>query len=329
MKTPKFWFKNRYNLLSLILLPLSLFWILGTLINKIKFRKISKCKVPVICIGNITAGGSGKTPITIALAKLFKKQNKNVHIIYKAFNVSVKNNCMRVNIKDSSLKVGDEPLILAKAATTWICKKRQYGINKAINSGADIILLDDGLQDDTIHKDYSIMVINEKQGFGNRHLIPAGPLRCNIKSGLKKADCIFFYGTKKNLKSLLPNNNKKIILVRVRTDIKNLKILANKKFTAFAGIAYPGNFYDLLKKNKINIIHKLSYPDHYKYKKKDLEKIINTAKNINSSIITTEKDYVKLPYYFKKYIYKLQIVVDFDMNSFLNHFRRKINDSYK
>ena len=328
MKTPKFWYKNYHNYLSLALYPISLLWQTGTILKKIKLKKKFRTNVPVICVGNIIAGGAGKTPVTIALAKALKNKNKKVHIIYKLFNTKIKSNYLKVTLKDKSCLVGDEPLLSSKIATTWVCKKRSYGIRAAVNDGAEIILLDDGFQDNTIHKDYSIMVINSKQGFGNKLLIPAGPLRERITGALNKADCIFFYGTRKDFLSLLPKCKIKTYFVKIRSTSSNLTKALKKKFIAFAGIAHPENFYSFLEKINIDIAHKISYPDHYQYKEKDFEKILNLSKITKTCIITTEKDYVKVPYKFKKNIYELSITIDFDIDSFLSHFGQKINELY-
>ena len=328
MKTPKFWFKNNYNFLSLTLYPLSLLWLIGSKLKKLQLKKNFKVNVPIICVGNIIAGGGGKTPVTIALAKSLKNQNKKVHIIYKLFNTKIKGNYLKVALKHKASLVGDEPLISSKITHTWVCKKRSYGIRAAVEDGAEIILLDDGFQDNTIHKDYSIMVINGKQGFGNRLLIPAGPLRESITGALNKVDCIFFYGTKKDFYSLLPKCKVNVYFVRIRSISNYLPKASKKKFIAFAGIAHPENFYSFLKTMNIDVTQEISYPDHYKYKEKDFEKILNLSKSTKTCIITTEKDYVKIPYKFKKNIYKLSITIDFDIDSFLYHFGKKINELY-
>ena len=251
---------------------------------------------------------------------------KNPHIIYKVFNTKLKSNTVKVNLTDDPFLVGDEPLISANSAPTWVCKERQYGIRDAIKHGADIIILDDGLQDQSIHKDYSILVINQKQGFGNGLLIPAGPLRSSIKNTIKKVDSIFFYGSKNGLHSILPKCSIKTILVKLHAVNSDLRALPKSRFLAFSGIAHPNNFYSFLKSKKINVKKTISYPDHFKYKKKDLDKLIQISKNIKSSIITTEKDYVKIPASYRKDIYKLSVDIDFDKKGFLHHFKESLDE---
>ena len=328
MKTPKFWYNNSLNLSSILLYPFCLIWAVGSRIMKLKINKSYKFNIPVICVGNIIAGGGGKTPLTLALANLLTKTNKNVHVIYKVFNTKINSNSLKVNIKNDPRVVGDEPLLSSRITSTWVCKKRIYGIQEALKNGAEMILLDDGFQDNSIYKDYSIMVINKNQGFGNRYLIPAGPLRQNIKPALNNTDCIFFYGSKKELSKILPECKVKTIFVDILAKNQEIKKYSKRKFLAFAGIAHPENFFSFLRKNNIFLKQTISFPDHYKYKEGDIKKLIKLSTLKNVDIITTEKDYVKIPEKYKKNISKISISLKFDANNFLNHLKKKINEPY-
>ena len=195
MKTPKFWYKDN-SILKYILYPLTSLWLLGSYLKK-AYVKPKKFSIPIICVGNIIAGGSGKTPLTIQLAKLFLKKKYVVHIIKKQYKSKNEQIVTLVHEKSDPALVGDEPILTSKITSTWLVKDRKVGIKLAIKKGANLIILDDGYQDYSIIKDFNILTINERQQFGNKNIIPAGPLREKIYNGIKKADSIFFYGKKK------------------------------------------------------------------------------------------------------------------------------------
>ena len=174
MKTPLFWY-NKKSKLPILLFPLSIIWLLFFYIRNL-IRVKYYFDVPIICVGNIIAGGGGKTPLILELCKILNKKNQ-VHVIYKAYKVNIKKQVVKVDSRLNANNVGDEPLLISKYATTWVCNKRKNGIKKAIKEGAKLILLDDGLQDQSIKKTLNILVANEIQGHGNSKIIPSGPLR--------------------------------------------------------------------------------------------------------------------------------------------------------
>lgn len=310
MKTPVFWFKKD-SILKYLLFPLTYIWKAGYKYKKIK-ATCHSYPIPIICIGNIIMGGGGKTPLVIEVSKDLKKIGKNVHIVYKAFNVKLKINALEVTKDSNPKEVGDEPILASSFSTTWIAKTRKYGIEKAIQNGADVILLDDGFQDYTIKKDFSLLVINSRQNFGNGFLFPSGPLREKIENGINKANCIFYYGNKRNFNKLVPKNKKPVFFVKIKPSKNKLKQLDKKKLIAFAGIAHPSNFFYTLYENNLHVIKKYYFSDHKNYKNNDLEKIINYSKSINSYVLTTEKDYIKVPKKFRSKIDFLPVSVNYD-----------------
>ena len=324
MKTPKFWYDNK-SFYFLLFYPLSLVWMLLSYIKKIAVYS-NNYKVPIVCVGNIIAGGAGKTPLSIEIAKLFKKKNVNAHLIYKSFNKYFRKSVAEVTKKDLSFELGDEVILASKSAKTWVCKKRHYGIKEAEKKGADIIILDDGMQDYTIKKDFTILVINSAQMFGNNCIIPAGPLRESIYSGVLKSDCIFFYGNKRQFKRLLPFYKKNVYFPSIVVCRDTLKKLKNKKIVAFAGIAHPSNFYNTLKNNGLKLIKYYSFSDHHFYKINEINEIINYANSNNAAIVTTEKDYVKLSRKYQKRIEVMPISINFNYAHFLNTIKENIYD---
>ena len=322
MKTPQFWYKKK-TLFSLALLPLSGLWLIASYLRN-KLKKKHYFDIPIICIGNAIAGGSGKTPLILELCKHYKNKKISVHVIYKAYKINISNKAMKINKTHTFEDVGDEPILISKQATTWVCKKRKDGINAAISDHADLILLDDGLQDNAILRNINIIVVNEKQGNGNGLVIPAGPLRERISTSLHKSDCMFFYGDKLIAKKLFYKYEKKIFTGNIMTDIALLNYIKNKKIIAFAGIAHPDNFFNLLSKYKLKLIKKIYFPDHYIYSKKEILKIINLSKIQSAKILTTSKDYTKIPDDLKKYITVIQINVNFEKKLLLNFINKKI-----
>ena len=323
MKTPKFWYLKK-STLSVLLYPLSLIWLLlAHLRNLVQTKR--EFNVPIICVGNLIAGGSGKTPLIIELCKILKKKNISVHVIYKAYKTNIYRKVIEVNNKLESEYIGDEPLLTSKYATTWVCKKRKEGIEKAIIEGAKLILLDDGLQDSSIKKTLNILVVNEIQGNGNSKIIPAGPLREKIPKSLNKSDCIFFYGSRLNFKKLFPYYKKRIFYGKIKSNINNLKIKKNARIVAFSGIAHPTNFFSLLIGNKLNLIKSFSFEDHYKYERKDLNRIVDFSKKTKSStILTTSKDYVKIPNDLRKNVTEIKICIEFNKKIFYKFLDNKI-----
>ncbi|MBF96200.1 MAG: Tetraacyldisaccharide 4'-kinase [Alphaproteobacteria bacterium MarineAlpha9_Bin4] len=324
MKTPKFWFRSS-PVLEKLLFPLSCLWMLGSSLNRV-FTNPIKFNIPVICVGNLIAGGGGKTPVTIKLAKFLIKKGHKVHIIKKQYKSKNKEKLILVKKNSDPKLVGDEALLTAKVATTWLVKKRSTGIEKAIKCGANIVILDDGHQDYSIVKDYSILTIKDAQEFGNSKIIPAGPLRESIERGFRKADHIFYYGKINRSKFNCLKKNIPISLVKVQHNKKIIfKRIKNKNVLAFSGIAHPDNFFNSIAKYNLKLIKKIEFPDHYSYTVDDIKRIVTIAKNFKLSIVTTEKDYVKISKKFRAKINSIPLQIKFDENNFYKLFYLKVN----
>jgi tetraacyldisaccharide 4'-kinase len=189
-------------------------------------------------------------------------------------------------------------------------KKRIEAIREAIQNKANVAILDDGFQDFSINKNLSIVCFNEKQWIGNGLVIPSGPLREDL-SALKRADCVIINGEKNiDIESKILNKNKEVKIFYTKYKGLNIDEFKNKEVTAFAGIGNPENFFNLLKDNNINVVKEMKFPDHYNYSKKELENLINEAKENNTILITTEKDYFRIDENYKKNINYLKIAVD-------------------
>jgi len=289
---PKFWDKNQISFFSILLFPIAL---LIKLLNLFK-RSITKtyqCSIPVICVGNIYLGGTGKTPLCIEIFSILKDLNMNPVFIRKKYD-----------------SFQDEVNLQKQIGPIYQNKKRIEAIREAIQNKANVAILDDGFQDFSINKNLSIVCFNEKQWIGNGLTIPSGPLREDL-SALKRANCVIINGEKNiDIETKILNKNKVVKIFYIKYKAQNIDEFKNKKVTAFAGIGNPENFFNLLKDNNINIVKKIKFPDHYNYSKKELENLINEAKENNTILITTEKDYFRIDKNYKKNINYLKIAVD-------------------
>ena len=311
MKTPRFWSSN--NIISYILIPLSWAYLIATKIDGF-FTKKTKINKTVICIGNLIAGGSGKTPTAIAIGKIIENLiNKKFVYLTRGYK-GEKQEFLSVNQALKQLtKVSDEAILLNEVAQTFIARNRAFGAKRIEQmKEAEIIILDDGLQNNNLSKDIKIIVIDGFVAFGNCKLIPAGPLRQNIKSGLAMADLVIIINeiNDENLNLIKKNYHGKIIFAK--TICKNLELFDNNKnYLAFCGLAYPDKFFNFLTKQNLSLIEKINFADHYYYNNEELKKLITKAEEQNCQLITTKKDWVKFPSSYQKIINYLDIEVEF------------------
>ena len=289
---PKFWEKNN-NLISLLLLPVSFFLQLLIIIKK-KLTSEHSFKIPVICIGNIYLGGTGKTPLSVLIAKELKKHNKKPAIIKKYY----------------SEHIDEHNLINNSLDCLFLNKQRSKAINIAEKEQYDVAILDDGFQDYSIKKNLNILCFNNNQLIGNGMTLPSGPLRESINA-IKKTQIVLINGNKNELfeKKILSVSNKvKIFYSKyIPTNIEEFK---NKKLFAFAGIGNPNNFFKLLTENNLSVHKKVSFPDHYKFSKSEIQKMIDESLKNNFQLITTEKDYFRIKSYGFKNIKFLKITLE-------------------
>jgi len=286
---PKFWDKNKISLFALLLYPVSLFVKLLFFFKKL-FTKANKFSVPIICVGNIYIGGTGKSPFCIELFSILKDLNKNPSFIRKKYE---------------SFK--DEIALLEQNGKVYEEKKRARAIEKAVLNESDVLILDDGFQDFSIKKDLSIICFSERQWIGNGFTIPSGPLREELSS-LKRANIVVINGKKNvSIDEKILEKNSKIKIYYTMHRPKNIEDFKNKKIFAFAGIGNPDNFFDLLTDNKINVAEKRYFPDHFNYSDKQIENLIDKAKKINATLLTTEKDYLRIKENYKKNVNFLKI----------------------
>ena len=274
-----FWSKNN-NLYSFILFPFSLLIQLLFFLKNI-FLKTKKISIPVICVGNIYICGTGKTPLSIEIVRILKTFNMAPVLVKKFYTDQF------------------DEIDLIKSKNIEIIKNssRYIALKEAEERGFKSVVLDDGFQDHSIYKDLSILCFNEKQLIGNGFTIPAGPLREPL-GALRRSKIILINGKKdEDFENKIKSINNEINIFYSKYIAQNSNKFLNENILAFAGIGNPENFFDLLKENNINVEKKISFPDHYNYSKKELDKLLKISKENNLKLLTTEKDFFRIKHF--------------------------------
>lgn len=326
MKTPKFWYALKKNSLpSLLLTPFA-----GLYERAAHYHRANSnpkpVTVPVICLGNLVAGGSGKTPTAISLMKLLRDSNFFLSpcFVTRGYGGKIKGP-ERVDGTNSAVFWGDEALLLARTATTYVSVNRYEGAEAAIFNGADAILLDDGLQNYDLQKDVSFAVMDGRMGFGNGKIIPAGPLRQPIQDGIDRTDAFILIGEdfRHSLTQIPPHKP----VFRATINVRDTIDLPNVPYIAFCGIGFPEKFRDTINELKINCVGFHAYPDHYSFTINDMAKLVDEALTKKARLLTTEKDFVRLPDFAKKAlidVLPIEIVFE-DPDGILNFIRSRLS----
>ena len=304
---PKFWDKNKISFFSVLLFPVSLLIKVLSLFKRFLI-KTNQSSIPIICVGNIYLGGTGKTPLCIEIFSILKNLNMNPVFVRKKYD-----------------SFQDEAYLQKQVGPVYQNKKRIEAVKEALQNKANVAILDDGFQDFSINKNLSIVCFNKKQWVGNGLTIPSGPLRESL-SALKRANCVVINGEKnRDIENKIFSKNKEIKIFYTKYRAKNISEFKNKKVIAFAGIGNPENFFDLLKDNKIDIEEEIKFPDHHEYSEETLENLINKAKENNNILLTTEKDYFRIAKNYKQNISFLKIEVEIEnRNQFIDQIKKII-----
>ena len=314
LKKPKFWDFKKPNFFAYLLYPFTIFVeinnIISTVIPKKKFTEIK-----TICVGNLYIGGTGKTPTSLFLYNLLKKNNINPVTAKKFYKNQL-----------------DEQKFLKDNSNFISLSDREEIVKKAIEMKFDTIIFDDGLQEKWINYDIKFACFDSEKWIGNGHLIPSGPLREKMNA-LKNYHGIFLKTVNEDsnldyIFNRIRNINPNIEVFETNIGIKNInKFNIDKNYIIFSGIGNPDSFKKLLLKNKFKIIEEITFPDHYNYQDKDILKIIDKANSKNAEIITTEKDFKRIPQNFKEKISFLEINMKIkDENKLIQFFKTKLNE---
>lgn len=275
---------------------------LGAIYAAVTARRVKqegyRAKVPVICIGNLTAGGAGKTPTAIAVLMILMAKDVKCHVVSRGYGGSVSGPVQVDAMKGKAEDVGDEPLLLAAFAPTWVAKDRAAGVRAAEMAGAEVILLDDGFQNPSVIKDLSIIVVDAARGFGNGLCLPAGPLREPVREGVKRGHLLLSIGAESDQKTFENQWADQISLPRVRGHLAPLQMgmdWKGQRVLAFAGIGYPEKFFATLRREGAEVVKTVALDDHQPISDLLLNRLENEAGLLNAQLVTTEKDQIRLP----------------------------------
>lgn len=289
MKTPAFW--NTKNTFSTLLMPVAWAYDIVSTLKRQSIRSAT-LQIPVICVGNITVGGAGKTPVALHLGKLLKTRGINAFYLTRGYGGKLKGPALVNAQKHSAALVGDEPLLLAGILPTVVAKDRLAGALYAMQKGAQAIIMDDGFQNPSINKSLSFLVIDGHAGVGNGQLFPAGPLREPLMQALNRTHAVIAINRTTRIPTL--PENKPVLQARTQpaADAPNIR---GKKLFAFSGLAYPQKFFDTLSAQGALLAGAESFADHYAYTRSDIRKLMARANREGATLITTAKDAVRLP----------------------------------
>jgi tetraacyldisaccharide 4'-kinase len=252
--------------------------------------------VPVICVGNLVAGGAGKTPVALALADWLVERGVPAHVVTRGYGGQLRGP-MRVDpVRHDAMAVGDEALLLATRAPCWVARHRAAGVRAAVAAGAGAILLDDGFQNPAVAKTFGLIVVDDGYGFGNGRVIPAGPLRENLRRGLARADAVVLLAAEGDA-----SGNERLqldcgmpVLRAVLAPVGGER-LTGSRLLAFAGIGRPEKFFATLRALGAVLIGARAFPDHHRFRAAELEGLRRDAERAGARLITTAKDIVRIP----------------------------------
>ena len=310
IKTPEFW--NNKGVASTALLPLATIWATATHLRDRLAKQVS-ADLPVICIGNLTAGGTGKTPLVSLLYDQLTEAAKSPVIMSRGYGGSQKGPLWVDGMLHTAADCGDEPLMLAEGRDVIIGRDRVLAAQAISNRGIhDIILMDDGLQHPYLAKDMTIGVFDGSAGIGNGRLLPAGPMRVAFDDGVASLDIAFINGDDEHDLTKAINGRVPIMTGNVVADPTIIADLGDAPLLAFAGIGRPQRFFRTIEKVGGNLVQSLAFADHHPYTQSDLTRLQEDAIRLGASLITTQKDWIRLPTEWRERISFLPITMQTD-----------------
>ncbi|MDB5504451.1 MAG: lipid-A-disaccharide kinase [Tardiphaga sp.] len=294
MREPAFW-QPPSTWLSRLLMPLGAIY--GEIAGSRMARKGVAVGIPVVCVGNYHVGGAGKTPTTLALVALLRELGETPVVLSRGYGGKLRGPVKVDAIKHAAADVGDEPLMMARQVTVVISHDRVAGAALARSTGASVIVMDDGFQNPAVMKDTSIIVIDGDRGLGNGRVLPAGPLRAPLDLQMARTDALVIVGdgaAAAGVATMLAANSVPVLTARLLPDEASVAALRGLRVLAFAGIGDPGRFFRTLRSAGIDVAIEKAFPDHHAYTSGDIDALAARAQREGLTLVTTEKDLVKL-----------------------------------
>jgi tetraacyldisaccharide 4'-kinase len=298
LKPPDFWYAQetlREKLIATCLDPLGSIYGWGVR-KRFDLHFPIPMEKPVICVGNLTTGGTGKTPVALSLSDILQARGYNPHFLTRGYGGAERGPLQVAPSRDTAADVGDEALLLVEKAPTWVSTNRALGAQAAMDTGASLVIMDDGFQNPFIYKDFALIVVDGGVGFGNRRVFPAGPLREELIFGLSRAHAAVIIGPDKTgaREIIARHADIPVLKAALVPEPTNLDV-AGKTIFAFAGIGRPDKFKDTLLQAGAVLEGWGAFPDHFAYIEDDLKELFAAADAQNVPVFTTAKDFVRLP----------------------------------
>lgn len=315
MRAPRFWFRPP-GVFSTLLAPLGALYAVGTARRLSRGARL-RVGVPVICVGNLNAGGTGKTPVVADLLG----RVPGAHVVSKGYGGRLSGPVRVDGARHSAEDVGDEPLLLSAFGPVFVAEDRAAGAAAAIDAGATAILLDDGFQNARLHHDLSIVVVDAFRGFGNGAVLPAGPLREPVETGLGRADLLMVVGPEVARRRFLSDWASRIACPLLEAELRPLQTglpLRGAPVLAFAGIGNPDKFFATLESLGANILKRVPLGDHQTLTPGLMARMEADAMRLGAMMVTTEKDAVRLPQAFRQKVSTVPVRLEIEDDAALS-----------